>query len=92
MSAASEYVKFGGLLGFTSVFLLVLLKDRDIVAAVFDASVACIVMAYVFKLLHGYIVSLHREVMREKQPIELPEADESGTAEVKSLSDSGNQT
>ena len=45
MKAASEYIKFGGFLGFTSVFLLVLVRDRDVVAAVFDASVACIVMA-----------------------------------------------
>ncbi len=88
MNAASEYVKFGGFLGFTSVFLLVLLKDRDVVAAVFDASVACLIMAFAFKLLHGYTVSLHNQMVRAKQAVALQQSDESDSSDIKSLSDS----
>ena len=62
MSSASDYVKFGGCLGFSAVFLLVLLKNRDIVGALLDASIACVIMALVFRQLHGLTISLEKEV------------------------------
>lgn len=60
MSSASEFVKIGGCLGFSTVFLLVLLKNRDIVSALMDASIACVIMALVFKQLHNYTSSLEK--------------------------------
>jgi hypothetical protein len=67
MSSASQYVKFGGCLGFSAVFLLVLLKNRDIVGALMDASIACVIMAFVFKQLHGYTSSLGKKVKEAKK-------------------------
>jgi len=87
MKAASEYIKFGGFLGFTSVFLLVLVRDRDVVAAVFDASVACIVMAYAFKMLHSYTISLQNQVLRSKQTAMMQAVEGSDASDIKSLSD-----
>jgi len=85
MNTASEYIKVGGFLGFSSVFLLVLVRDRDIVAAVFDGSIACVVMAYAFRLLYSYTVSLRNQVVRERQAVMLQESNASA---IKSLSDS----
>lgn len=66
MSSASEFVKIGGCLGFSTVFLLVLLKNRDIVSALMDASIACVVMALVFKQLHSYTSSLEKKAKESK--------------------------
>ena len=90
MNTAGEYVKFGGFLGFSSVFLLVLFRDRDVVAAVFDASVACLVVAYAFKLLHSHTVNLHNQMVREKRAVLASRAiDESEASDLKALSDRG---
>lgn len=76
-------------MGFTTVFLWVLLRDRDVVSAVFDGSVACVVMAFAFKLLHGYTRTLHREVVRAKQAaLSEQEEEESGQRPpLKAISD-----
>lgn len=88
MNTAGEYVKFGGFLGFSSVFLMVLLKDRDVVAAVFDASIACVILAYAFKLLHSHTINLHNQVMREKRAImAAQEIDDDDISTRKALSD-----
>lgn len=89
MNTASEYVKFGGCMGFTSIFLLVLIRDRDIVAAVFDGSVACIIMAFAFKLLHDYTISLHNQVVREKKAFAQQQLKQSNDTDRKSLSNGG---
>lgn len=89
MKTACEYVKFGGCLGFTTVFLWVLLRDRDVVSAVFDASIACVVMAFAFKLLHRYTRMLHMEVVRSRQDA-LAEQDEEESghgSNLKAISD-----
>ena len=64
MSSACEFIKFGGCLGFSSVFLIVLLNGRDIISAVLEASVACVVVAMVFKLVHNYALSLKKRSAR----------------------------
>jgi uncharacterized membrane protein YjfL (UPF0719 family) len=67
MHAASEFVKFGGFVGFSSVFLLVLLRDRDIVAAVSDASIACVVMALAFRQFANYTHKLDLELKKSRK-------------------------
>ena len=88
MNTAGEYVKFGGFLGFSTVFLLVLFKDRDVVAAVFDASIACVIMAYVFKLLHSHTINLHNQIVREKRAMMAAQTiDDDDVSDRKALSD-----
>ena len=53
-------------MGFSVVFLLVLLKNRDIVGAVLDASIACVIMAFVFKQLYLYTISLEKRARENK--------------------------
>jgi len=90
MNTASEYVKFGGFLGFSSIFLMVLFKDRDVVAAVFDASIACVIMAYAFKLLHSHTINLHNQVVREKRAVMAAQAiDDDDVSDRKAISDGG---
>jgi hypothetical protein len=88
MNNAREYIKIGGFLGFSSVFLLVFLRDRDVVGAVFDASVACLVMAYAFKILHAYIHNLHRSVIRARQKATAAILDDTPQPRLKSLTQS----
>jgi uncharacterized membrane protein YjfL (UPF0719 family) len=88
MNPAGEFVKLGGFLGFSTVFLFVLLNEQDIVSAVFDASVACVIMGLVFKVLYSYAVGLHREIMREKRHSQQEEELES-TSGVDKLTDRG---
>lgn len=87
MSSASQYVKFGGCLGFSAVFLLVLLKNRDIVSALMDASIACVIMAFVFKQLHSYTSSLGKEVREKNITNPSDQGDFKGEADYESLTD-----
>lgn len=77
-------------MGFSSIFLLVLFKDRDVVAAVFDASIACVIMAYAFKLLHGHTINLHNQTVREKRAVMASQVvDDEDVSDPKALSDGG---
>jgi hypothetical protein len=87
MNPAGEFVKFGGFLGFSTVFLFVLLNEQDIVSAVLDASVACVVMGLVFKMLHSYAVGLYREKSRERRESEQQEEELDTASEVNKLTD-----
>jgi uncharacterized membrane protein YjfL (UPF0719 family) len=83
MQAESNFIKFGGFIGFTSVFLLVLLKDRDIVNAVSDASVACVVMAIVFQQFHSYARSLENQISEAKAKQKISSEDDAKSGRVR---------
>ena len=88
MNSASQYVKFGGCLGFSSVFLLVLLKNRDIVSAVLDASIACVIMAFVFKQLYLYTISLGKRAKEAEDAVAPNLKNEKRDSDYESLPDS----
>ena len=92
MSSASQYVKFGGCLGFSSVFLLVLLKNRDIVSAVLDASIACVIMAFVFKQLYLYTISLGRRAKEAKTATASNTKNDRKGSDYESLTDSRSES
>lgn len=66
MSKTSNWVKTGGLFAFSLIFVFVLLKDRDIVTALTDASIACVIVALALKILDRYISSLQAESYRRR--------------------------
>ncbi|MDD4350077.1 MAG: hypothetical protein PHF70_13290 [Opitutales bacterium] len=66
MSSTSNWVKTGGLFTFSLIFIFVLLKDRDIVTALTDASIACVIVALALKILDKYISNLQSEAIRRR--------------------------
>ena len=74
-------------MGFSVVFLLVLLKNRDIVGAVLDASIACVIMAFVFRQLYLYTISLEKRA-KENRAVDTPRPTKNqGDSRYESLTD-----
>jgi len=89
MNTSQQLIKIGGFLGFTIVFVFILWKDRDISLALRDASIACLILAFTFKLLSNYMQSLVAQVKLHniKQADEMEEITDSEKPELQKLTE-----